>query len=165
MISFCVFLYSGCVHSSLPGIYRDYTNADRQFLKIYFQYGFRNKLDTFERVFQKDLIEDGTITIPFWLTTSEQDSIQAKMNSIDFFSLPNEIPAQRGLAVTPSAGDRHLLIQLDDTHTYKLITLSYDADTTNSSCKRFMELEKLLVRIIESKPEYKALPNAHGFYL
>ncbi len=158
-----ILFFGGCRTSHLPQIYKDYAGADKQFVKIYFQFGFRNRLDTFEMVFQKDLIEDGVVTVPFWLTSREQGAIRKMMDEIDFFALPDAFYPPANQVVIPDAGDRYLIIQVGDRS--KSIRWSYETNPDNPQFKRFSRLCKLLIDIITSKPEYKNLPEAKGYYL
>jgi hypothetical protein len=45
---------------------------DPQVLQIYMHTGYRDDVDTFRGFLQKDLVP-GTVTIPFWFTTREQE--------------------------------------------------------------------------------------------
>ena len=137
-----------------------------QFVQIYFKYGFRNELNTFENTYQKDLVWNGVIKIRFYLTTEEQNKILDKINSIDYFSLPDTfkyIPEDSiSLIALPNPGEQ--LLRIKYRHNDKETIWTYPINEDNPQVENLMELNYFIISIIESKPEYKRLPPAKGGY-
>jgi len=136
---------------------------DPQTLKILYQYGFRDELNTFAGTYQKDLVLDGTVKVPFWLSTEEQDTILRKAMAVEFFSFPDMIPAEPGVSVEPHSGPDMLRLEYGGTE--KTVRWSYPLDPTSGCTGGLLELTGLIRDVIESKAEYKSLPAARGGYL
>ena len=69
------------------------------------QYGFATELNTFTQTYQKDLVADGTITVPFCLTSGEQELILRKAQEVGFFSFPDTINRRSAtITLTPDPG-------------------------------------------------------------
>lgn len=137
--------------------------ADTQFLQIQFQYGFKNELNTFDGSYQKDLVMDGTIKIPFWLTTHEQKTILDKVLAVKFFSFPDTLYPLQGLIIEPDPSPDFLRLKYQDEE--KFVVWFYPTDTQSEYSTPLGELVELIKQIVESKPEYKRLPSARGGYL
>ena len=75
------------------------TAPDPQLLKIHFYYGFGNELNTFEQTYTKDMVQDGYVTVDFWLTEAEQERIRNKLNAIDFFHFPDTLVCETKIMV------------------------------------------------------------------
>ncbi|MDP2885375.1 MAG: hypothetical protein Q8P51_10185 [Ignavibacteria bacterium] len=135
---------------------------------VHLRYGIlaRNEVNTFENTFTKDLILEGTITVPFYLSRDDLGSIEAKMEQIDFFSYPdtfavNSQDSVQGIVTPNSTYD--FKVRYHST----LKTLFWD-DAIIASDPRAAKLRELILlirNIIESKPEYKQLPPARGGYV
>jgi len=133
-------------------------------LKIDLQYGFRDELNTFARTLQKDLVLDGTVTVPFWLTSDEQDQILQKAMGIDFFSLPDTLRREPGVFIsTPDPSPDLLRLQYGSQE--KTVVWYYPQDPNDTQWKALLELRNVIVQVIQAKPEYKILPAARGGYL
>jgi hypothetical protein len=152
-------LFSACQDSPVE--------SEEQFVKIYFKYGFRNELNTFAKTFQKDLIMDGVIKVEFWLTADEQNNILEKANALNYFAMPDTFKYisqdSINVSIDPDPGEQILRIQyrlLD-----KTIVWTYPPVENNSQFNDLLELQKFIITIIESKPEYKQLPAARGGYM
>lgn len=146
----------GCSHSP---------NEPRQtqFLQIQFQYYFRDELNTFEGTLQKDLVMDGVIKVPFWLSRSEQQAILDKAQAIGFFSFPDTLFREPGIAFSPDPSPDILRIRYQQQE--KSVVWFYPMDSRSQFSQRLRELADLIRQSIESKPEYKRLPQARGGYL
>ena len=155
---FCLF-FSSCQDSSLE--------PENQFVQIYFKYDFRNALNTFENTYQKDLILDGTVKVPFWLTAEEQNKIFDKVNQLNYFLLPDTlkyIPQDSiTLSIEPNPGEQKLRIKYLSND--KTTIWTYPLNDDNPQVKDLIELQNFIITIIESKPEYKRLPPRRGGYL
>ncbi len=49
--------------------------------------GRRNELNTFQNTYTKDLVLDGTLTVPLVLSESDLNAIEAKLEQIDFSAI------------------------------------------------------------------------------
>jgi hypothetical protein len=141
------------------------TEPDPQFLKIHFYYGFGNELNTLEQTYTKDLVLDGYITVDFWLTESEQESIRNKLNVVDFFHFPDTLIYQIGsdsimVSISPDPGWQFL--QVADENRDKIVYWRYPLPEGNEFVPRLVELKNLIIDIVEAKPEYQALPPPRG---
>ena len=127
----------------------------------------RNEINTFDGKFTKDMIADPPITIDLVLSGTEMDNIYQKMLDIDFFNYPEEfkviVPEGELIStVTPYSG-YYFTVE----YSSKVKELKWEDEITNPDIKadKLRELIKLIRDIIESKPEYKALPEPSGGYL
>jgi hypothetical protein len=141
------------------------TAPDPQFLKIHFYYGFGNELNTFEQTYTKDLVLDGYITVDFWLTEAEQETIRNKLQVVNFFSFPDTLIYQIGpdsimVRIEPDPGWQFL--RVTDENKEKIVYWRYPLPDEYEFVPLLLELKNLIVDIIESKPEYKALPPPRG---
>ncbi len=134
-----------------------------QALKIDLQYGFRDELNTFALTLQKDLVLDGTVTVPFWLTSDEQDVILQKAVGIDFFSLPDTLQREPGVFISPDPSPDLLRLQYGSQE--KTVVWYYPQDPNDTQWKALLELRNVIMQVIQAKPEYKLLPAARGGYV
>ena len=134
-----------------------------------FRYGVTggNILDTFQDMYIKDMISEPPIVIGFSLTPEEMDSIYQKMVEIDFFSYPDEFE------VTVPEGE---LVQLVTPYSYYYFKVQYNGRTKeltwedkisnpDEKADKLKELINLIINIVESKEEYKNLPQPSSGYL
>jgi hypothetical protein len=159
---FCLFafLFVSCSDINSPGSERDFN--------VRLRYGVlaRNELNTFRNTFTKDLILDGTVTIPFHLLQASLDSIAAKMNQIDFFSYPDTF-------IVRSQDSIRVSISPNNTYDFRVVsrstvkTLFWDDAiiASDPQATKLRELVALIKTIVESKPEYQQLPPARGGYI
>ena len=136
-----------------------------QFLKIHFYYGFGNELNTFEQTYTKDLVLDGYITVDFWLTEAEQESIRNKLQVVNFFSFPDTliypiVSDSIMVRIEPDPGWQFLRV-VDENHD-KIVYWRYPFPEGNEFVARMVELKNLIIDIIEAKSEYQALPPPRG---
>ena len=141
---------------------------DPQFLQIRFHYWFRNELNTFEQTYQKDLVQDGTAKTSFWLTSEEQGRILEKVQTINFFQFPDTIRYEPGedsiaVSISPDPGRQFLRVQYQEQD--KTVSWYYPLPENNEYVPLLLELQDLVIEIIESKPDYQALPPARGGYI
>jgi hypothetical protein len=142
--------------------------ADRRF-NISFKYGIggRNELDTFHNEFTKDLLLDGTITVPFVLSDAELRSIESKLVQMGFFDYPDVIrplPSDTIVSFDPSA--LYAFEVRRDDFTKNLV---WDTGLTalhpSEPVRKLQDAITFITIIIESKPEYQRLPAPRGNYL
>ncbi len=132
------------------------TAAEPQFLKIHLYYGFGNELNTFDMTYTKDLVQDGYITVKFWLTEAEQESIRNKLQAVDFFNFPDTLIYQIGpdsimVRIEPDPGWHFLRIA--ETSRNKIVYWRPPLSLLNEPAPRLIELINLIINIIEAKPE------------
>jgi hypothetical protein len=149
----------------IVGCSKTITEPDPQLLKIHCYYGFGNVLNTFEQTYTKDLVLDGYITVDFWLTEAEQESISNKLHVVDFFNFPDTMIYQIGpdsimVRIEPDPGWQFLRVA--DENRDKMVYWRCPLPEGNEFVPRLVELKNLIIDIIESKPEYKKLPPAKG---
>jgi hypothetical protein len=138
---------------------------DPQLLKIHFYYGFGNELNTFEQTYTKDLVEDGYITVSFWLTEAEQESISNKLQVVDFFNFPDTLIYQMDsdsvmVRISPDPGWQFLRVA--DENRKKVVYWRYPLPEGNEFVPLLVELKNLIIKTLEAKPEYQALPPPRG---
>jgi hypothetical protein len=119
-------------------------------------------IDTFNGTLTKDLILDGSVTIPFWLTTSEQESLLEELDRADFFNLPDTLLSIPGVALEPNPSPDFLRVVANGKN--KVVIWSYPIDLATANGQSVMRLSTAIRNIVESKPEYKQLPPARGGY-
>ncbi|QMV40021.1 hypothetical protein [Cohnella cholangitidis] len=136
--------------------------ADKQKLdfNFIFSYGVStlNQLDTFKNTYTKDLVLDGLVETSLTLTDDEKEQILRKMQDINLFEYP---VVNEGLAMEPSSG-----YKFEIQYQGKRINVVWlDGFRDQDKDIRFSELVKLIQDIIESKEEYKKLPDFRSGYL
>ncbi len=134
--------------------------ADMQVVKIHLQSGFADELNTFVQTYQKDLVADGTITVPFRLTTGEQEAILRKANEVGFFSFPDTIHREAGVHLDPDPSPDLLRLEYDNKD--NTVVWYYPLDASDANSKAILELRDFITQVIQAKPEYMALPPARG---
>jgi hypothetical protein len=134
-----------------------------------FKYGVtaRNTLDTFQGTFTKDMVMDPAITIKLALSQQEMDDIFQKMVEIDFFNYPDKFSV--------NVADNETKVQREPYPTYfflvenggKTRELLWHDKYVNSDIKgdKLKELINFIQHIIESKEDYKQLPEPRSGYL
>ena len=134
--------------------------------KLKFSYGIgsNNVLNTFEDTYTKDLIADGTITIPFKLTENELSQIYDKMCEIGFFDYPD----------TFNGTNSESTLEIDPFYTYIFKVRHGNSEKhlhwddccmdIDPRLEKLGELGDLIKEIIESRMEYKQLPETRGGY-
>ncbi|MFA5835308.1 MAG: hypothetical protein WDA22_17645 [Bacteroidota bacterium] len=135
---------------------------DIQEVKVHLHHGYYDDVNTFEQSLTKDLIPD-TIKISFWFTKREQEIILTKAERIGFFNFPDTFFAKPNEMQLPDYGAQTLRIKSRN----KDKTVVWFNPTDELRFKYFVllrELKILILDIIESKPEYKILPERKGGY-
>jgi hypothetical protein len=131
-----------------------------QFVEIQLQYGFVDELNTFQGTFTKDLVMDGSVTVTFWLSKADQQAILAKAEELDFFNLPDRMPAPSGVGIQPDPSPDRLRIRTTDED--KTVEWSYPLDPDNASANAIRELSEFIMGIVRQSPVYKTLPDPRG---
>jgi hypothetical protein len=138
-------------------------------LSLLFKYGVgaKNVLDTAEGTFTRDMIVDPAKKVSLRLTREELHRISAKMDEIDFWSYPDvlefETPADGVVTmVTPYTSYYFRAVR---SGTVKELSWDdrYSDQTARATMLRY--LFALIRGTVESKAEYKALPEPRGGYM
>jgi len=140
---------------------------DRNF-NFSLKYGIlaRNHIDTFHDTFTKDLILNGTISVPFVLSEDEFSRIQQKLLEIDFFSYPDTFVVELtdSLIGYLRPHPTYLFkVKLDSIT--KALFWEDEVVTNNPRAINLRAAINSIIQIIESKPEYRRLPPAKGGYI
>ena len=134
-----------------------------------FKYGVtgRNTLDTLQGTFTKDMVMDAAITIKLTLSGEEMDSIYQKMVEIDFFSYPDKFSVDVPEGELKTEVSPYATYFFRVTYGAKTKELLWHDKLTNSDEKadKLKELINFIRNIIESREEYKNLPEARSGYL
>jgi hypothetical protein len=155
-ISFIVLFTMSCSKSSNA----PEQTTDLQTVKVNLQYGFADELNTFTQTYQKDLVADGTVTVPFWLTSAEQEVILRKVQEVGFFSFPDTIHKQSGVFLSPDPSPDLLRVKTDNLD--KTVVWFYPLDPNDSHSRLILELRDVITQVVQAKSEYKGLPAARG---
>ena len=145
------------------------TQPTESSFNLIFKYGVgaRNELSTFEDTYTKDMVMDPSITVNLSLTEEELDRIYQKMVEINFFDYPDRF------SVSVPAGE---LVTMVTPHMSYYFKVEYDSRikelwwedeimNENEEASRLREFIQLIRDIIESKEEYKELPEPTSGYL
>jgi hypothetical protein len=141
----------------------DIPDPDPQFIKIFHQYSFRDTLDTFHGRLTKDLILDGTVTIWFWLTTAEQESLQVELEREQFFAMPDTLFPIPGMDIDPNPSPDVLRVEAGGVE--KTVVWIFPLEPSLPHNQSILRLSAAIRRIVESRKEYKQLPQPRGGYL
>ena len=136
---------------------------------LIFKYGVmaRNEVDTFQGTYTKDMIIDPSITVKLSLSEEEMDRIYQKMVEIDFFDYPDRfsvpIPSDGPIGIVTPYSSYYFKVEYNS----QVKELWWDDEITNPDEKadRLRELIELIRDIVESKEEYKKLPEPRSGYL
>lgn len=134
-----------------------------QAVKVYCKYGFRDEVDTFNGTYTKDLVVDGTITVPFLFSAPEQDSILLALAQADFFTMPDTLHPIPGLLIFPDAGPQILRVEYQGA--IKSVVWFYLLDQTDPRNQAAIHLFQRIQQIVESTEVYSQLPPAVGGYI
>ena len=161
------------------------TQKNRSFsFKFCFGVDALNVLDTYNNIYTKDLIDAGTITVPFVLSDSEMQCINAKMTQIGIFNYPDTfVVANTGrigvvrpyetyyFQVTYDSTVKRLYWADDIVDMDSYVTVhqdstiaTYHIDREDSATSKLRQLISLIEKIIASNPEYLKLPHPSGGY-
>ncbi len=154
-------MFVACSENNVSPVQREF-NIDMRY-----GVSLRNELNTYANTYTKDLIVDGTITVPFMLTDEEIDMIRERVTAIGFMSYPDTL-------VTPYADS--IVVVTSPVMQYNVTVTLLGAKKTvywkdlpfvqpTPRADSLAALVTLVMTIVESKTEYKRLPPASGGYL
>ncbi len=162
-LAFCFCLISHCQNIS-------FNRNDSTFtFHFILKYGIgANVLNTFDQTFTKDLICDSAVSTSLRLTSEELDTIKLEMERVQIFDYPENFapplsdhPSKDERIVSPSM-EYYFKIQLGNN--IKEITWHDTNASETNMAKRLRALVSKIRKIIESKKEYKMLPEPRGAY-
>ena len=134
---------------------------------ILFKYGIgsRNILDTRTGTFTKDMIADPSITIELNLTQNEMETIWRYIYQNHFYELPKNIPENEAERSSVVPHETYRLTVWAEGYGEKSVIFS-DVSIGGYSLeeRRILRISNKIIDLIESKPEYKALPDPSGGY-
>lgn len=132
--------------------------------------GAKNELNTFKGTYTKDMVLDPSITVNLSLSKEELHKILQKMIKIDFFNYPDKfsvfVPPGKVVYRTIHYSSYYFKVEYDS----KIKEIWWKNDipimiNEDKKAKKLIELINLIINIIESKEEYKKLPEPRGGYL
>jgi len=141
----------------------DPDSPDPQYVKLHLQSGFRDVVDTFNGTLTKDLVMDGTVSIPFFLTEAEQEHVLALLTDEGFFSLPDTIHATPGAMITPDPSPDFLRVQANSLD--KTVVWNYPLEPADEHGQAIVRIMMAIREVVEAKTTYRQLPPARGGYL
>jgi len=133
-------------------------NGDNS-LQFIFKYGVgaQNELNTFNGTFTKDMVTDPSITIPMKLTESELSSISQKIKELGLLEKDPTI-------ISPVKRIPCSSYYLKVNENSKEITKEWN-DCSNDVKGEFTTFSEFIYSIINSKEEYKNLPQPKSGYM
>jgi len=141
---------------------KDYSDFD-----FVFQYGFHgdiqdsgNVLNTFKETYLKDMVKGPKAKTKLVVTEEEKKMIFQKMKDINFFDCPVCIEPEEGVYISPPTG-YYFRVKYGSNYKelFRVEEFKHDAQADNLN-----ELIELITNIIESKKEYKDLPEPKSGY-
>jgi hypothetical protein len=139
------------------------TRSDPQRVKVFFKFGFRDQVDTFDGTLTKDLVVNGTVTVPFGFSQSEQDTLLSALARAGFFGLPDTLYPLPTVSISPDPGFQVLRVEFEGT-TKSLVWMEV-LDASDPHTGRVRELWARLRNLVQSTDTYRQLPPAVGGYL
>ena len=133
-------------------------------LKFSYGVGSKNVLNTFEDTYTKDLIADGTITIPFHLTEDELRQIYDKMCEIGFFDYPDTFKDKNSDSTAEIDPFYSYIFKVRHGNSEKHLHWDNRCLDIDPRLEKLRELIDLIKEIIETRMEYKRLPESRGGY-
>lgn len=159
----------GCSNSTTAISSAPNTTREKNF-NIIFKYGVfaGNILDTFQNTFTKDMVEDSPITVALSLSQEDMDVIYQKMVEINFFDFPTDfndrIPPNQVTTTIVTPGDIYYFNVQIGQNTKEVY---WDAGRVynDEQASDFESLIRLIIEIIQTKDEYKQIPEPTSGYL
>jgi hypothetical protein len=128
-----------------------------------FDYGVdaKNKLDTVNGKYTKDMISDPAVTINLKLTDKEMDDVYSKMRKINILSYSDNFHPWGFVHHTPFYTYRIKII-IDGKE--KIISWDDESSSRTKHAKQLRDLFNQIEEIVTNKNEFKELPPAQGGY-
>jgi TonB family protein len=130
-----------------------------------FETGNGERVDTFRELVTKDLVGNPDTTIALALTPAELDSIYRKVLEVHLLELP-DLCAPTGCGAIPNTSLRLLVRAGGKERQFDWWSWWACSDSVRDSetYKGLYKVIRLIRRIVEARPEYKALPPPRGYY-
>jgi len=153
--------------ASISGCYANSSNESD--FNLIFKYGVtaKNELNTFKGTYTRDMVLDPPVTVRLSLTQDELDSIYRKIVEIDFFDYPDrfEVIPEYGELVKIITPYTKYYFKVEYKSVVKELWWDDEIKNENEKADKLRDLIKLIRDIIESKEEYKELPEPTSGYL
>lgn len=165
----CLLSFTGCRPVRMVQGDIQSGNSDFNFI---FRYGVgaKNVLNTFQGTYTKDMVMDPLITTQLALTEEEMGRVRQKMTEIDFFNYPEIFAVDPRISgniveaeVTPYSSF-YFKVQ-NGAQTKELQWDNKYIMTEDVQAGKLKDLIRLVIGIIQSKPEYQALPPPRSGYM
>ena len=124
-----------------------------------FRYGVgaKNELNTVNQTFTKDMVMDPPLTIELKLTDSELAAVYKKMNDLKVFGINK-------------GSEENVMVEPCSSYYFKAQFGSFRKELSWDDCQgkvndKLQQLTNFIIKIIESKEEYKKLPAPKGGYI
>jgi hypothetical protein len=126
----------------------------------------KNVLNTFDSSFTKDMVVGPPASCRLSFTPAELDTLYWKMRETRFFKyplqfIPHARPGSEHEIESPRESFRLIVRGGHSTHE---VHWSDDLRSDDPAAKRLQSLFGMIERMLERKPEFKALPRARGVY-
>jgi len=134
-----------------------------------FKYGVMavNELNTFEGTYTKDMVSVPSITVELTLSQEEKGRIYQKMLEIDFFNYPEEfsVSVPEGEVIGMVTPYLSYYFKVEYNSQTKELRWKDNITKPDEKADKLRELITLIRDIVESKEEYKKLPEPTLAYL
>ncbi len=131
---------------------------DFHFSLTYGTYG-KQKIDTFQDIVVKDLVEDGTIEANISLTSDEKQAIYDEMMKIGVMN-ELELEKEEGCETEPPSISQWYIQMNGETKSFSYMSF---CDYTEDALA-LVKLEDYIHKVVSSKEEYRDLPESNGYY-
>lgn len=128
------------------------------FSLTYGTYG-KQKIDTFQDIVVKDLVEDGTIEANISLTSDEKQAIYDEMMKIGVMN-ELELEKEEGCETEPPSISQWYIQMNGETKSFSYMSF---CDYTEDALA-LVKLEDYIHKVVSSKEEYRDLPESNGYY-
>jgi hypothetical protein len=138
---------------------------------IIFRYGisvaeYPNELDTFRGLFTKDMVDKAPSKTSLDFTQEEMDEIKQMMVEIDFFSYPkNYQPTIEGKIIATTFPYYVYYLKYYDEFGIRVVKWNdQHMSTGDPEYYNLNQLARLIISIIQEKPEFQKLPQPTSAY-
>lgn len=121
----------------------------------------KNEINTFNGTVTKDLIAKGTATANLKLTDAEMTDIYKRIRDLNVLGDLKLEVEDKGCAQIPYE-EEHWLIQINGEH--RALDWSEENCQITSDARKLKELRDSIHKLVSSRSEYQALPEAEGGY-
>lgn len=128
--------------------------------KVVFGIQKNNEINTYEETVTKDLIAAGTATIDFTFSSEEMTDIYEKMKKVKITETKQFIPSSN-CSMEPYSEDEWQITINGQTFSH---TISEQYCALTADAKEMIELREYIFALVNSKEEFKLLPEAEGGY-